>query len=121
MIRRRPMPALLIAIALGSCGEGSIDPPACRTYGEGPPEMGVSYGLSASHHAHPAPADHCGLLTGAHCPPRDVPTYESFGRSFMQDYCLGCHRTDLAGRRRNGAPMAFNFDTRELCIELAMD
>jgi hypothetical protein len=121
MIGGRRVRALLAAIVLCGCGEGNIDPPACRTYGKGPPDLGVSYGLSVSHHAHPAPADHCGLLTGAHCPSRDIPTYETFGRRFMQDYCLACHRTELAGWRRQGAPMAFNFDTRELCIELAMD
>jgi uncharacterized membrane protein len=46
---------------------------------------------------------------GAECPD-DAPTYESFGKQFVQDYCLRCHSTAKTGDDRNGAPVAHDYD-----------
>jgi uncharacterized membrane protein len=36
----------------------------------------------------------CDRATQATCPPSARPTYESFGKQFMADYCLKCHASD---------------------------
>jgi uncharacterized membrane protein len=40
------------------------------------------------------------------CPESSTLTYESFGQSFMADYCNRCH-----SEGKSGAPRAFRFDT----------
>lgn len=52
-----------------------------------------------------------GMSTGAVCPTSNPPTYESFGRSFMESYCTRCHSSTLSGAARNGAPTGHDFDT----------
>ena len=49
--------------------------------------------------------------SGATCPdnPADVPTYDNFGREFMEQYCTGCH--SIQATDRHGAPADQNFDT----------
>ncbi|HEY5948220.1 MAG TPA: hypothetical protein VIV40_22140 [Kofleriaceae bacterium] len=44
------------------------------------------------------------------CPqPGTQLTYESFGRTFMADYCDRCHSADEG--HRHGAPVSYRFDT----------
>jgi hypothetical protein len=51
-----------------------------------------------------------GTPSGAVCTP-DPPTYDSFGRAFMQSYCTRCHASTLSGAARQGAPAGHDFDT----------
>jgi hypothetical protein len=76
---------------LAACGEGSGD--------------------------HDDDADHAssegdGMETpsGAECPPGSTLTYETFGKAFMDDYCVRCHSTELEGTARSGAPEGHDFD-----------
>lgn len=52
-----------------------------------------------------------GPPSGAACPEGSTLTYESFGRSFMESYCLRCHSESVTGADRFGAPSDHNFDT----------
>jgi hypothetical protein len=36
--------------------------------------------------------------------------YETSGKTFMENYCLGCHSSLLEGNERQGAPFSVNFD-----------
>jgi len=49
--------------------------------------------------------------SGSTCPPdtADRPTYDNFGREFMETYCTGCHSITAINRR--GAPGDQNYDT----------
>ena len=49
--------------------------------------------------------------SGATCPPDPVnqPTYDNFGREFMETYCTGCHSANSPDR--HGAPGDQNYDT----------
>jgi hypothetical protein len=49
--------------------------------------------------------------SGATCPPdpTDVPTYDNFGREFMETYCVGCH--SVTATDRHGAPDDQNYDS----------
>ncbi len=47
--------------------------------------------------------------TNATCPTTDPPSYESFAKPFMAQYCTGCHSVDATDR--HGAPAGENFDT----------
>jgi cytochrome c5 len=48
--------------------------------------------------------------SGAACPTDSTLTYESFGKAFMDQYCMRCHASAVAGPARNGAPDDHNFD-----------
>lgn len=64
--------------------------------------------LSAScGHSH----EQIGPPTGATCPTPQALTYDSFGRAFMQSYCLRCHSASATGGARQGAPSDHNFDS----------
>jgi cytochrome c5 len=52
-----------------------------------------------------------GPLTGATCPTDNKPTYDNFGKKFMDDYCLRCHSSSKTGAARTGAPADHNFDS----------
>ena len=45
------------------------------------------------------------------CPSVDPPTYETFGRPFMEIYCTRCHASARQGASRLGAPSDHDFDT----------
>jgi len=49
--------------------------------------------------------------SGATCPSdsTDVPTYDNFGREFMETYCTGCH--SASAPNRHGAPADQNYDS----------
>lgn len=59
-------------------------------------------------------SDHAetGEPTGAICPTDSQLSYENFGRTFMDSYCLRCHSSTVTGADREGAPDDHNFDTR---------
>lgn len=52
-----------------------------------------------------------GEPSGALCPSDSTLTYDTFGGSFMEQYCTSCHSSSLTGAARNGAPSDHNFDT----------
>lgn len=52
-----------------------------------------------------------GTSSGASCPSTDAPTYGSFGRDFMENYCTRCHSSDVKGAARMMAPGDHNFDS----------
>lgn len=52
-----------------------------------------------------------GPLTEAPCPEVSVLTYESFGKPFMETYCVACHDSAKRGADRRGAPSFHDFDT----------
>jgi len=47
------------------------------------------------------------------CPDPDPgePTYEDFGKPFMEKYCTMCHSSELVRSARNGAPLYHDFDS----------
>ena len=49
--------------------------------------------------------------TGAACPADSTLSYDSFGKAFMDRYCVRCHSSTLSGSERNGAPSDHDFDT----------
>jgi hypothetical protein len=51
--------------------------------------------------------------TGSSCPADSTLTYASFGKGFMDRYCVRCHASTLSGSERNGAPSDHDFDTLE--------
>jgi hypothetical protein len=44
------------------------------------------------------------------CPSASTLTYDNFGASFFQSYCLRCHSRTKQGTDRNDAPATLNFD-----------
>jgi hypothetical protein len=52
-----------------------------------------------------------GEASGAVCAPAENLTYETFGRAFMESYCVRCHSSKLTGAARNGATVDHDFDT----------
>ena len=52
-----------------------------------------------------------GPPTASTCPQGSALTYQTFGKPFMEKYCLGCHHSDLMGADRHGAPTFHDFDT----------
>ena len=61
-----------------------------------------------------------GPPTGTECPDGGTElTYESFGRPFVQQYCLRCHSASVQEGDRNGAPDDHNFDTQAECETFA--
>jgi uncharacterized membrane protein len=64
----------------------------------------------------PAACDHHhegGEPTGAQCPSGSTLTYQSFGKAFMDTYCVSCHDSQKSGAARKGAPAFHDFDTAE--------
>jgi uncharacterized membrane protein len=59
-----------------------------------------------------------GVATQSTCPD-SAPTYDSFGRDFMQSYCTGCHSSARRGADRNDAPVGHDFDTLEGVLAVA--
>lgn len=51
----------------------------------------------------------CDTPSGSTCPTANAPTYDSFGKQFMETYCLDCHSSKAANR--HDAPKNLNFDT----------
>ena len=49
----------------------------------------------------------------------DELTYENFGQTFFQSYCLRCHSETLVKLARNDAPIGINYDTLEGVREFA--
>lgn len=54
-----------------------------------------------------------GPLSGASCPTMGGPTYDAFGRDFMERYCTSCHAASVVGAARMGAPSRYDFDSIE--------
>lgn len=52
-----------------------------------------------------------GPPTEASCPPASTLTWDSFGKPFMDAYCVRCHASTLAPAQRHGAPTFHDFDT----------
>lgn len=61
--------------------------------------------------------DEEGTPSGAVCPDDSTLTWDSFGKSFTQTYCIRCHSTTLTGSARQGAPSDHNFDSAALVRE----
>lgn len=59
--------------------------------------------------------------TGSTCPPDSTLTYETFGKSFAELYCLDCHSETVSGDERNGAPSDHNFDTLDLMLDVGAE
>jgi uncharacterized membrane protein len=60
----------------------------------------------------PRPQPHAtGTPSGAVCTPGSTLTYDTFGRSFMEQYCTRCHASTVTGAARNTAPVGVDFDT----------
>jgi len=52
------------------------------------------------------------VFTESACPPTDPPTYDNFGRPFMETYCTTCHDAAKTGALRERAPLGVDFETR---------
>lgn len=48
--------------------------------------------------------------SGAECPSGSTLSYETFGKPFMDKYCVRCHASTLKAAARNGAPDGHDFD-----------
>jgi len=58
--------------------------------------------------------------TGAICPPDNALTYENFGKPFMDQYCVRCHRSELVSEdERMCAPLGYDFDTLMGILDVA--
>lgn len=57
--------------------------------------------------------DEGGPPTGTTCESGSTLTYESFGETFMLDYCVSCHDSAKTGALRQDAPKGVDFDTIE--------
>ena len=70
--------------------------------------------LACSDTAQPTP-------TETACPDPDPgePSYDSFGRQFMTDYCVSCHSRELPRSQRHGAPLYHDFDSLTGVIQTA--
>lgn len=55
--------------------------------------------------------DASGEPSGATCPTGSTLTYDTFGQSFMGQYCTRCHAEPLTGAARSGAPSDHDLDT----------
>jgi len=93
--------ALAALLALGACnndngGSGNTDA-ACMQSG------------AAGDNGNDEAGD-VGPRTGSTCPDSNPPTYDNFGKQFMQKYCLRCHSQHLTCAARMGAPADHNFD-----------
>ena len=56
---------------------------------------------------------HSGEPTGSVCPQGSTLTYQNFGKTFMDTYCIDCHSTTRTGDARHGAPAFHDYDTVE--------
>ena len=56
--------------------------------------------------------DEVGEPTGAICPSNATLTYVTFGKAFLDKYCVECHDANKTGAARQGAPDFHDFDTR---------
>lgn len=47
------------------------------------------------------------------CPDPDpgTPSYDDFGKAFMEKYCVHCHHSELKRSMRNGAPLYHDYDS----------
>ncbi len=52
-----------------------------------------------------------GKFTGAVCPSNSTLTYATFGKTFLDTYCVECHDANKTGAARKGAPEFHDFDT----------
>jgi hypothetical protein len=66
------------------------------------------------------PSKPIGTPSGATCPEASTLSYESFGKGFMDKYCVRCHSSKLEGESaRMGAPAGHDFDSFEGIIGVA--
>lgn len=51
--------------------------------------------------------------TGTVCPDPDpgTPSYEDFGKPFLEKYCTHCHSSELPRSQRHGAPLYHDYDS----------
>jgi hypothetical protein len=92
MTLRSALLALVLPLVLGvGCDDGHVD--------------------DDGHHDGESPS-------GAECPDGSALTWETFGQTFMTNYCTRCHATTVAANMRNGAPSDHNFDKVELVREM---
>jgi hypothetical protein len=57
--------------------------------------------------------------SGATCPTSNAPTWENFGASFVDRYCVGCHSAETGDR--HGAPIGQDYDSEDDVMHHAMD
>lgn len=88
-----------VLLAASACGGEEVDAPV---------EDAGAGGHAGHEHHH---AD--GVATGARCPDVDPPSWEGFGRAFLEQYCNRCHAVAVVGGAREGAPVGADFDTVE--------
>ena len=62
---------------------------------------------ACSEHSHAV----VGEPTGAVCPTASTLTYVTFGKAFLDKYCVECHDSNKTGAARKGAPEFHDFDT----------
>ena len=94
---------------------------ACDDNGEEADHHGNGDESAADHHGSGAAgsAEHHGSegsesSTDADCPDGSTLTYDSFGKGFMDKYCVTCHSSSLVGEaERKGAPEGHDFDRLE--------
>ena len=66
------------------------------------------------------PSQPIGTPSGATCPEDSTLSYETFGKTFMDKYCVRCHSSKLEGETaRMGAPPGHDFDVFEGIIGVA--
>jgi hypothetical protein len=51
--------------------------------------------------------------SGSTCPPGSTLTYDNFGKTFLERYCVRCHGSDKVATDRHGAPTGYDWDQYE--------
>jgi uncharacterized membrane protein len=69
--------------------------------------------MEGSHDADGATEESASTPTGSTCPSDNDLTYDTFGATFMENYCTRCHSSELTGASRNEAPAGHDFDSLE--------
>lgn len=90
---------LAVFFLLGGCNDESSDAGDHDGNSEEGPSLGVS--------------------TQALCSTESKPSYGSFGKGFMDKYCVRCHSSTLRDAARNGAPEGHDFDRLEGILPVA--
>jgi len=117
---RGAMVGSLFALALASgCGDDDDD---ASDHGDHDHEDGGDHDAedgSAGDHDHD-PSKPIGTPSGATCPDDNTLTYDSFGKAFMDEYCVRCHSTQLETEvERMFAPPGHDFDVFEGILGVA--
>jgi len=106
--------------SVGACGDDHGDDHGDHEHEDGgnDQDSGHEEGTAGEHDHDPSKP--IGTPTGATCPDGSTLTYESFGKPFMDKYCVRCHSSELKTEiDRMYAPPGHDFDQFEGILGVA--